>query len=276
MITTITPQSVVMGNGTNHTIIEAAGFESPVVDIASYPLAGAHGIKVVRGLWRERRAHLVFALRESTVAAYGTLRRAFIGAWDLPRNGVTTIPFTTSDGKNLEMSAMLRNSIDGGFSPGEVTTGKMRVELVIPDPNFYGQTTNETNITTPVAGGIDLPTALPFDFVLNGGVATITNSGNGVSYPTIRVSGPATNPHIKNTTLNKTLIITATIAAGSYVDINMRNQTVLLNGATNYLYLTSGDYWWLQSGANTVNFSADDNDPAANLRVQWQDAYLGI
>jgi len=276
MIATITPQSISMGEGTNYAIIGARGFESPMVEVAKHPLAGRHGITVHRTFWRERIIRLEFALRANTISDYATLRKNFMEAWDLPRSGNTIIPFTTTDGKSLQLTANISNVIEGGFEPGNITVGRIRVEIICGDPNLFGQTLNEETLSPPVAGGVTLPTVIPFALSTSGGSMTITNNGNGISYPTIRISGPATNAHVRNSTLGVQFNITNPLTAAQYVDIDPWEQTVLLNGTTNWIQYFDGSWWWLEPGSNSVQFNSDDNDPAASVRLQWRHAYLGI
>lgn len=276
MIATITMQGLSLGNGTDYSILNAQGFESPGVDVAKSPLAGMHGVKVHRTLWRERIIRIEFGLRSATVAGHATLRKDFLEAFDLARDGNTTMSLTTIDGKSLQMDVNLNGMIDGGFSPGYLTTSKIRIELIAQDANIKGQALNETEIAPPVAGGVTLPTVIPFALASFGGSATITNSGNGIAWPIITVQGPATNAHVRNSTLGVQFNITNPITAAQYIEIDPLNQTVLLNGTTNWLQYFTGDWWWLEPGANSVQFNSDDNNPASFAEIAWRNAYLGI
>ncbi len=274
MIDTMTVQSLAMGNGTNYTIIGASGFESPPVEVAWHPFAGRHGATVHRSLYRARRSRIEFVMRAATAAAYATLRENFIKAWDLPRNGNTLVYFTTADGKQLQMTANLADVIDGGFQPGRMTSGGMRIELIVGDPSIYSQTLNEQTLAPPTPGGVTIPTVVPFALSLTGGSVNISNGGNGPSYPALRITGPATTPTVRNSTLGIQFQITTNIASGHYVNVDPLEQTVLYDGATNYLQYFSGDFWWLKPGTNQINFNTDDLTAA--LRIQWRNAYLGI
>jgi len=276
MIDTINLQSLVLGKNTDYTILSARGFESPNVVVVKSPLAGRHGVTVHRSLWRERILRLEFGLRASTNLAYAELRKNFIEAFDLPRDGNTLMYITTSDGKNLQLTVNLSNILDGGFSPGELTIGKIRTELIAGDPAIYGQTLNEQNITPPIAGGVTLPTVVPFALASSGGSATVNNAGSGVSYPLIRIYGPSSNAHVRNSTLGVQFNITTDITASQFVDVDPLNQTVLLNGVTNYLQYFDGDWWWLEPGNNSIQFNSDVNNPSSYVRLQWRSAYAGI
>lgn len=277
MIATITPQGVLMGDGTNITITEATGFESPNVDVSSYKRGGRHGSVVNRALWRERRIRLTFKLRASSIAAYAALRDQFIQAWNLPQAGDTVvIPFTTTDGKALQFAAQLSSPLDGGFQPGYITTGTIRVELIAPDFNFESQVEKSDTVYLPVTSGVALPHALPFGFARAGGSITVNNAGNGTAFPTVRIYGPVTNPHIQHAALGRDIALAYTIASGAYVDIDMEEETVLLNGTGGLLTDTSGLFWYLQRGDNTINFSADTYNAAVYALIKWRDSYTGV
>lgn len=273
MLSTITLQSLVMGQGTNYSILDAKGFESPNVEISFHPLAGRHGVSVHRALYRDRRIRLEFGLRSATVAGYAALREAILKAFDLPRAGNTLMTFTTTDGKQLQLTVNLASVIDGGFQPGFITTGRIRVELIAGDPNIYGQTLNEINLSPPLPGGITLPTAIPFALSVSGGSDTIANNGNGNSWPSLRITGPVTNPTVSNNTLGLDFTILTTIGSGQFVDVDPNLQTVLFNGVTNYIQYFDGDWWWLKPGNNLIAFNGD---ATASLRLRWRSAYLGI
>lgn len=276
MINTITIQSLTLGNGTDYAILNARGFESPGVTVAKSPLAGRHGVTVHRALWRERFVRFEFGLKSSTAAGHATLRQNLMEAFDLPRNGNTTMQITTTDGKTLQFDVNVSNVIDGGFQQGHLTISKIRVELIAGDPNIYTQTENSETISPPIPGGITLPTEIPFALATSGGLATIANAGNGVSWPIITIQGPSTGAHVRNSTLGVQFNISIAITASQTVVIDPKNQTVLLNGSTNYLQYFTGDWWWLEPGNNSIQFNSEDNDPTSFVTIAWRSAYVGI
>lgn len=85
---------------------------------------------------------------------------------------------------------------------------------------------------------------------------TVAVGGNRPTPPVIRINGSRTNPTL---TLNgKTLILATTIPGGSYIDIDVANRRVLLNGTSNYRLmlafttpLTGWNEFMLNPGNNT-------------------------
>lgn len=278
MISTITIQGLVTGDNTDYTIVKAKGFESPLLDSARYRNPGRHGATIVRNYWRERIIRLDYRIRAATKSDYATRRKNLLSALDLPRAGNITLPFTTIDGRSLELhNVNLYAPHDGEFLPGYVTTGSLLVELVSGDPLIYSQTLNTQSVTPPVAGGITLPTTLPFSISLSGGSTTITNTGKAATSPILRIYGPATNAHLRNSTTGLELAIDSTIPAGSYVEIRANPyDSVLLNNLTNWLTYLDGDIWDVEPGSNIINFSSDDNHPDSYAEISWRDAETSI
>lgn len=278
MIATITIQGLATGDGTNYTLFKAKGFESPLLDSSRYRNPGRHGATIVRNYWRERVLRLGYKIRGATKSEYATLRRDLLSAFDLPRAGNITLPFTTIDGRSFELhNVNLYAPHDGEFLPGYVSTGELLFELIAGDPLVYSQTLNTQSVTPPVAGGITLPTTLPFSISLSGGSVTITNNGRAATSPTLRIYGPATNGHLRNSTTGLELAIENTIPAGSYVEISSNPyDSVLLNNLTNWLTYFDGDMWDVEPGANIINFSSDDNHPDSYAEISWRDAETNV
>lgn len=71
--------------------------------------------------------------------------------------------------------------------------------------------------------------------VVTGSPQTVENQGDYPSAPIIRITGASTNPVVTNTTTGLVVKFTAgfTVAVGHYVDIDILNHTLTLDGTTN-------------------------------------------
>lgn len=276
MISTATINSKQVGRGTQIAIVGADGFASPVIQNSMYYLSGGHGAKIPNSFWRERVIVLDLSIRGTSISDYKTQRDAVIKAFGLPRTGISTMTLTTIDGRDLQVDVMLRN-MTGPFQPGEVSFGRLRVELLAPSPYLVEQSETETTVNLPTGAGTAIPTAIPLSLTFGGGVGqTITLTGNGLYFPTITITGPCTNPIIKNNTTGLQLQIEGVFTGSDTIVIDMENETVVQNGSTNLLEETDGDFWALLPGANVIIYSSATYDAASNAVVAWRDSWLGI
>ena len=256
---TITINSLLIGQTSNYyKIKEALGFGAGEVDIVRHERPGFHGSKIPRALWRARTMRLLIGVKSSTISDYNTRRRALLSALDLPRDGLTTMIFTTTDDLDLQCDVQLAGRIDAPLLRGEVSIGEMWVPLIAEDPNFYSQTLDADEITFAAGSGV------------------VNNGGNAPTYPIIRVHGTASGTiTVTNTTTGRTVSFTGlSLGAGEYMDIDMLNETVTKNDDTNlYEYVDSDDFWWLIEGNNTITISASGS---GKITVSYRDAYTGV
>lgn len=112
------------------------------------------------------------------------------------------------------------------------------------------------------------------------GTATIVNAGNAEAYPLLRIYGPCTDPIIDNDTQGKTLAFTSlTIAAGEFLEVNLRTHTVYYQGLSsdsryNKLSFPTSKWWTLQPGNNSIQFNPATSSVPSSLQVEYRDAYL--
>lgn len=87
---------------------------------------------------------------------------------------------------------------------------------------------------------------------------TVTNNGNFKAYPRIRITGPVTNPTIRNTVNNLQMAFTITLTAGQYIDIDVEKRTLIDHtGANRFSTLSSASQWIvLEPGVNTIDHYA--------------------
>lgn len=115
-----------------------------------------------------------------------------------------------------------------------------------------------------------------------GGLSTLqtvaSNAGTERSYPTLTISGPATNPAIINTATGVMLRFLTVLAASDVLTVDTAGNRVLL-GATSWLHTLDpaggipSDFH-LVPGDNPISFGADALDPAASASVTWRSAIV--
>ncbi len=259
MISNITAP-IAIGQSSNYYILSSAdGFGSASVSTSKWNRPGFHGIKVPRAFYRERIIRLVITVHAPDSATYEEKRRDLLAAFDLPRNGLTWLKFTTTGGLNLQTQVQLNAEIQAPLNPGEVTFGVFRIELVAEDPVFYSQTQKQKDITFVDGSGI------------------ITNNGNAPVYPIVRIHGNVTDPSLTNA--GRAVSLTGkTIPAGSYLDIDMLNETVEdPTGVSQYEYINDDDFWWLGKGNNEIILGGIPGSSGyRKITVIYRDGYLGV
>lgn len=135
------------------------------------------------------------------------------------------------------------------------------------------EVTESVSAGSDVEAGITFPLVLPFTFAAgsSSGTATVTNDGNTSAYPVIRLYGPCTNPVIENETVGRSIVFgnadvgDLVLAAGEYVELDVRARTVLLDGETQsrhqYMDFVESGWWALEPGANAVRFAPESFEP---------------
>jgi len=261
MIANIT-HPIAIGQASNYyTLKEAEGFGSGGVEVVKWDRPGFHGVKTPRAYWRERIMRLIVGVRSSTSSDYETRRRALQAAFDLPRDGLTWLKFTTQGGLALQTQVQLNSEIQAPLKGGEVTIGDFRIELIAEDPLFYSQTQTATDITFAAGSGI------------------IAIGGNSPVYPVVRIHGSVTDPVITNSTLGRTLSFAGlSVPAGQYIDIDMLNETAFTQSLENiYGYIDSDDFWWLAEGNNTITISGTlGGSGYRKITNTFREGYIGI
>lgn len=108
------------------------------------------------------------------------------------------------------------------------------------------------------------------------GQASIVNLGDEYAAPRYRIDGPITNPTIRNGTTGEELRLLYTLAAGEWLDIDVRLKTVLLGGAADRYRAVQfpGSKWWkLAPGSNDVRLLATSYSTPAALTVYWRHTF---
>ena len=102
------------------------------------------------------------------------------------------------------------------------------------------------------------------------------NAGSALSYPTIVITGPVTNPSLTNATTGVTLRFITTLVAGEVLTIDTAQNRVLL-GATPWAQTLDpinglpSDFG-LVKGANAVSYQADALGDGTTAVLTWRDA----
>lgn len=186
------------------------------------------------------------------------------------------------DERRIRLRADNHNAIMTGEADGLI---KYAVSWLAPDgvSESVDQTTVIATATADIEAGrsYDLtfdrvyPSAAPI------GTVEVNNPGNVQVWPTLRIYGPCTQPRIENQTNGGQLIFREPfgIAAGSFVEVDMRERTVLLNGLPsssryNQVDFAASDWWPLDRGDNTLRLFPADFSGGAQAQIIYRAAWI--
>jgi hypothetical protein len=171
-------------------------------------------------------------------------------------------------------------------------TKPVAIALRCPDPRWYDPTINTSEFSL---GGGSNTFVVPFEVPFNVGSSTIditrtvTYSGNIKSYPTIRITGPITDPVITHGQTGYKLDFTGiTIAAGDWyeIDLGYAGNTVEDDAGTNKIADLTTDSDLVDfaieadpdvtGGVNSINVTGSSVSEATEIMITYYDYYLGI
>lgn len=257
------------------------GFDAPEYRISEYDKPGEDGMEVTAGLYGGRPIVLEGKVKGEDPTEYLANRRALISACAIKRDSYaypipTRISFETLDGRQFFLDGFFRRP---AFTEEMIIHCKFLLQFTAKRSYIYDPAiVNSGNITVRVSGGVTLPATLPMTLSpSSGGSATVNNPGNAPSLPTIRLYGPLSNPAIGNATAGITLQLDYIIPSGSYVDIDMAEKTILLNGSSTLLSTKTGtsDWFPILPGVNNLTLENDTTSDTGYATVTFNPAYLG-
>lgn len=140
------------------------------------------------------------------------------------------------------------------------------------------ENTTASDALSGTGGGLSFPEAFPWTFTGSaGGQVTVDNNGTATAYPVLRIYGAATTPTITELTSGKQLAFTGSVGAGDYLEIDLFERTVKLNGLTNRLNLldiAASQWFGIPVGETILRMAAGTYDASARLDVVMRDAYV--
>lgn len=276
MISSATIGSISFNSNTNYLISGAPGLEMPPIRQTSYNLAGQNFGKFVSAFYGKRRFSLQGWIIGSSASDFLTKFDAFRQSVDI-LSGEQPIVFTLANGRVVQIDAVLLQ-LDAPYKEGITTGVQFNAAFEASFPYLISQSVTSSPITLATGGGGTVPPpTMPMGLSANsGGKIFATNGGNAPYYPTARISGPVTNPSLRNSATEQDILFTLTLASGEYIDVNFKDRTVIDNTGRSRYDSKSGDWWYLSPGTAEIRFVADSTDPAAQATFNSGDAWLGL
>lgn len=104
---------------------------------------------------------------------------------------------------------------------------------------------------------------------------SVSNGGTTTTYPSLTITGPCTNPIIRNQSTGAQIALSVTLAGNDVIVIDPDLRSITLNGNPARNLLVNGSTWWgLPSGSTTIGFVATTYGSGCSLTVSWRNAYV--
>ncbi len=222
---------------------------------------------------------------------YWNIRKELLGIFT-PTTSAIGLRFDLPNGDSRQIDVHVSGEFQIGSSDRKRIAHKVGMTLRASDPTFYDPTgqayafnigggssgwTVATIVPSPI-GSTNLAQS-----------RTITYNGTWRTYPTIKITGPITNPVVTNNTTGEKLDFTGTtITAGHYymIDTRFGVKTVLDDtGANQYSKLTSDsklNTFHLEAhpvapnGANDIQVSGTSITSATEVTMTFFSRYIGM
>jgi hypothetical protein len=243
--------------------------ESPGID--------GYAVRQVRAQGKEVALPIAFWADDSRVA-YLARRRGLIRSLN-PKRGEGVLTVTQADGTSRTIGARYSAGLEGDESL-DASGARWCINVLTfacPSPFWLG-----TEVVTEWRAAITgtffplLPLAVGNSQVL--GAVTIDNDGDDDAYPIWTITGPATSISLTNVTTGDVLVLTRTITVGDtiVIDTRERQQTALLNGATNLWgdISDTSTLWALEPGSNDLTLTVTGSTSNTRVRMTYQPRYL--
>jgi len=193
-------------------------------------------------------------------------------------SGTTQLQFQLAAGDSSKtINARVRGRqvrIDPEYTFGFI---RAQVEMFCPNPKYYDQTVNSLVLVPASSFGRTYNRIYNMLYVpvSGGSTGVVSNNGWATTYPTITISGPATNPSILNLTTNQVLTANVVMGVNDVLVFDLENKTVLLNGTSVRNTLAGNSQWFGAGvGATNISFAASGSSSSTSATITYQNAYV--
>jgi len=157
--------------------------------------------------------------------------------------------------------------------------GQARAQFTMfaEDPRIYTSTLTSVDVAFSPGALTGFGFNLAFDFGFGGAATTdgtlVNNSGNRPTPPIFTITGPCTDPTIRDETYGNVLAFSITLEAGQTLVIDTKYKTVRLDGTTNRRNtMTVFEWFMLQPGQTFIRYGASVG-VGSSLNVSFRSAW---
>ena len=209
-------------------------------------------------------------------------RRLMVANHFNPKLGVGTLTWEQEDGTQYCIDCIPYAPIFPGGKAQNKWYQEVIVRFIAPNPFWYDPTQVES-IMVGFSGGFTFPFIFPFNLGTVGSEIEVTNAGNVETPVMIYFYGEVVDPVIQNLTTDEEITIVKTIDDGDILIINTafgEKAALILSGGvyTNaFEYVDpNSTFWKLNSGTNTVKYTATSEGVNAQCRLYYYNMFSGV
>jgi hypothetical protein len=238
-------------------------------------LTGTDGGAIWEQFYGMRNISITGVVHGADAATYFANKQLLTKAFSLNGNG--NLYITTWDGVTRYIPAKVIGMPDIQERQGEPTRADFQVQLRCPDPFFREENEQSLTIQLSEAGGFPLASPVSTPIPFDSSFGTITISGSVASNPVYTITGPVTNPSVRNTNTNKFFTVNTVVGAGETLIVQLVGGVLdVKQGAQNKIADFTGHFIPLQVGTNTIRFTSSVFTEGASLNVTYRNNYLGL
>jgi len=262
-------RNLLIGSNTVYVVEQVDGLHSmPEIERTDTEYQFKHGSAPGFVRMAEREIEIEMKI-DSSVDDIGSALAAVRSAFQLPRRRFsrTLEPFVWMDDDNIKkrvMARCLRRNIPSDYELA-LGLGQVDLLLVAPDPIILSNTLRSAQVNLGVGS--------------TSGSVDIENLGDFVDGydPTIQIQGPFVNPRITNENDDfRQIKIDVEGGAADVLEINVKNNTVTLNGVDVFEKVRTDNLWWsVLPGTNRIVYDRDGSEvsAASRLTIFWRDTW---
>jgi phage-related protein len=280
-LTRIQYNGLTIDSNSQYTISRAEGLTGLPMRTSEQLKTGADGGLFFKNLYGARTIVIEGRIFANTVDDYFDAERELIRAFTKSNDELPLI-VRLWDGSEKYINCHVVQTPMIVYAGGNATQARYAIELRASDPYWGDASTITESIFLADSGGLPIKdgTPLPAPLGYNAqNYKVINNTGDVANYAKMTIYGSVTNPAVKvvNSAGTFDFSFASTLNSSERIVIEViNNDLYVTKGGVNWLQYMTGDYPILQTGGNTIQYTASIYDSTTYLEVEFRNKYLNI
>jgi hypothetical protein len=249
------------------------------IDINSYSRGGRSGVSLGLPFYRGYVIGMDWRVKGNTYAQLlqqrDRLARFFRVKPDKTIDQKRQLTFVMVDGSSRVVDVVF-SPFQGSILPENTTSTIIQVSAMSEREFLVSSAEMSTVVNVLDSGGFAIPFDIPFSIANSPSTqpSVINNQGNAEYYPRIIAHGPLNQFTLQNLTTGKSFEYTGELLEGDELAIDLYERTAILNDNTNALADIAGDWFWLESGNNSLSLTTVSGN--GYIEVFYRHAWRGL